>query len=368
MVGKDDLTYDVVLDADIQPAFNLKAAASGQDLRLSWEAPLTEFRHDNGVPATYLGWNHGHAKAAIFATYRQKILVKEVRFYLSDVSGPHANINVFLVGLNKDGYPNVSDMRWLAKGVTFKNNEWTSVVLENPVEMENFAIGISGDGYIGLGASASDSTHPFESLMHFWAADDMYNPYDFNDFDTWAPVHPMLRVCGDYLGNPSSDPLRESLSFNRVTRPSTEYDIFRIEYGNPDDWTHLGSTRGLDYSDETFKDLADGKDYRYAVVARYGKIEAEPVLSNIVTKDASSVDTVLTGDISFGPNPFISTLSVTHPEKISQLRFISLDGTCLKTITSVATDNDVSDLPDGMYVVMALCIDGNVMTEKMIKK
>ena len=367
-VGKDNLTYNVTLDADIQPAFNLKAVASDQNVSLTWESPLTEFRHDDGVPVTYLGWNHGHAKTAIFTTYRQKILVKEIKFYLSDVSGPHANINVFLVGLNKDGYPDASDMRWLAKGVTFKNNEWTSVVLDNPVEMENFAIGISGDGYIGLGASASDSTHPFESLMHFWAGDDMYNPYDLMDFEIWTPVHPMLRVCGDYLGDPSSDPLRESLSASRVTRPSTEYDIFRIECDNPDDWKHIGSTRDLDYSDETFCNLTDGKDYQYAVVARYGAIKASPALSDIVRKEASSVNVVLADDISFGPNPFISTLSVSNPEKISQLRFISLDGTCLKTINSVAADNDVSDLPDGIYIVVAACTDGKIITEKMIKK
>ncbi|MDE5807874.1 MAG: carboxypeptidase regulatory-like domain-containing protein, partial [Muribaculaceae bacterium] len=81
MIGKEDFHYDATLKADVQPAFNVSAVEREDGLYLNWEMPLVEFKHDNGVPETYLGWNHGHAAAAIFSTYRQKILVKQISFY-----------------------------------------------------------------------------------------------------------------------------------------------------------------------------------------------------------------------------------------------------------------------------------------------
>lgn len=364
-----DLTYDVTLEADKQPAFNVKAVADGDNLNLSWEAPLTEFKHDNGIPTNYLGWSHGHARAALFSTYRQKIRVKQISFYLSDVNGPHSNINLFIVELNEKGYPDPEKMHYLKQDVPFTDNTWNTLTLEEPVEMENFAVGISGNGYIGLGASDSDEDHPFEPMMHFWAGDDMYNPYDLMDFSIWAQIHPMLRIYGDYLGNPATDALHESLTVHRVKRPDTAYDVYRIEdVTNPADMKFIGSTEDLEFSDDMFKTLENEKKYQYAVVAKYGNTEAAPVLSNIVTKDPSAVNSIFSDDISFGPNPVNDILNVTHPELVSEIRFASIAGNIVATITNVASANDVSELPAGVYIITIVCNDGSTLSNKIIKK
>lgn len=362
-------SYDVVLTADLQPAFNVVADNSNNKLALSWEQPLVEFKHDDGTPINYLGWSHGHARAAIFSTYRQKIRVKQVRFYLSNMNGPHGNINVFLVELNSEGQPDASKMKYLAQGVDFVENGWTTVVLEEPVVMENFAIGISGDGYLGLGATAATEENPFETGMHFWAADDMYNPYDFNDFVVWTPMHPMLRVYGDYLGNPATDPYHESLTPQRIKRPEVAYDVYRIDdIANPDRTTFLGSTLETTFSDPAYADLKSDAQVRYAVVAKYGALEAAPAFSAVVSKSGSSISTVEADMVTFGPNPLRESLKISGASNVKEVRITSLEGKCVKIISNPQEFNDVSDLQDGIYIVTLICNDGSTTTNKTIKK
>lgn len=368
-VKDTDVTYDVTLEADVQPAFNVVAATDGENLSLTWEHPLVEFRHDTGVPEMYLGWNHGHARCAIFSTYRQKMRVRQIRFYLSDSNGPHVNINLFLVVLNEAGYPDASSMKYLAQNVPFTDNGWTTLVLDEPVELENFAVGISGTGYIGLGASACDADHPFENLMHFWAGDDMYNPYDLMDFSLWTELHPMLRVYGDYLGDPSKDALHESLTVRAPKRPDTEYSVYRIDdLDHPSDMKRIGSTHDTSFADESFRNLENGTRHQYAVVAGYGNVEAAPALSAIVKKVPASVSDVESDMVTFGPSPMRESLKISNPGLVRDVRFYSLDGKCVRILSQVSELNDVSGIPAGVYMVALTCTDGSMITKKMIKR
>lgn len=364
-VGKSDQQLDVTLEEEVQPVFNVNASASEGKAETTWEAPLTEFRHDSGEEHidSYLGWAHGHARCGIFSTYRQHMLVKEIRFWLSDHDGPHSDINVFLVGLNTEGYPNPQDMKWLVKAVPFTDNAWTTITLDEPVDIANFAIGISGTGCIGLGCTAADPEHPFSPLMHFWAGDDMYNPYDLMDFSIWKEIHPMLRVYGDYLGNPATDDYHISRA-PKLTRPMVDYDVYCVDEGSTENMELLGTTRELSFNDLAFGTRSG--NIRYAVVARYTTGSSDPVYSNLLT--STGVETLPYADITFGPNPFDQYLEVSQPENVRSIDFFSVDGRHSLSIKAVSNKNDVSRLPQGIYMVAVTFCDGNVRTEKMIKK
>ncbi|MDE7413997.1 MAG: carboxypeptidase regulatory-like domain-containing protein [Muribaculaceae bacterium] len=366
-IPSTDTNFDAVLKADVQPPFKVVAELNDNALNLSWEHPLVEFKHDNGIPNIYLGWYHGHARAAVFTTYRQKILVKQIKFYLSDANGPHDNINVFITKLDAKGHPDPSQMLYLAERVPFADNAWTTVILDEPIEVENFALGISGAGYIGLGASQADESTPFEDLMHFWAADDMYNPTDMIDFNNWTDIHPMLRVYGDYLGNPATDPLHESLKAQRIKRPDTAYDVYRIEVG-ANDMKNIGSTTGTFLTDDGFAQCEDKKKYQYAVVAKYGDLQSEATLSNVVFKSSASIGSAYTDIVEFGPNPLREYLKVKGHELVKEIRLYSVDGQCMKLISKVEELNDVSNLQPGIYVTVLTCTNGSLISQKMHKK
>ncbi|MDE7412581.1 MAG: carboxypeptidase regulatory-like domain-containing protein [Muribaculaceae bacterium] len=366
---KSDVVCDFILDADVQPPFNVRASLEGEDMNIEWDAPLVEFKHDNGDPETYLGWPHGHAGTAVFSVYHQKMDVKKIRFYLSDCSGPHANINVFLVGLNSEGFPDASKMYYMAQNIPFIDNAWTTHVLDHTVSLENFAVGISGAGYMGLGASASDADHPFEPLMHFWAGDDMYNPYDLMDFSIWTPIHPMLRVYGDYLGDVEKDPLHESLSVRKTKRPSMTYNVYRIkESDSSEPREFLGSTISNSFKDSGFNKLKEGEKCRYSVEADYGEVVSDEEISNMVTRSGAGIGNVSVTDIAVGPNPLHDILKVNNPELVGEIRFFNVDGICRKTFHSISYENNIEDLPAGFYIVKILLNDGSSFNRKLIKE
>jgi hypothetical protein len=74
--------------------------------------------------------------------------------------------------------------------------------------------------------------------------------------------------------------------------------------------------------------------------------------------------------ISIYPNPATSYISINHDENIKQIMFFNLLGRNLKTITDVVKEQqyDVTDLPNGMYLVQVIDNTNKIITTQRVSK
>lgn len=362
-----DTRLDATLKAEVLRPFALSVDEQDGSATLGWEDPLPEFAYDNGEPVTYLGWSHGHSKTAIFNVFHQKVRIKEIRFFITDSQGPHANVNLMIFRLGADGRPDNTSKVWSATAVPFNDNEWTSYILDKPVTIEDFAIAISCDGYLGLGATASDEEYPFAEKTHFFAGDNYEMDWDIMDFSVFDTVHPMLRVSGDYMGDASTDPMRHSAPENwNPSRPDVEYDIYRYDGAMSDaSKVKVATVTSPEYLDDTYADLPYGK-YNYAVVARYADGESDEVVASINKKDPLSVTQVATGTGAISYDGAARALSVNEPGDIAFIAIHSVDGIPAGRIDNVQALNSVAFLQPGAYIVTAVTVEGGNVTRKII--
>ncbi len=365
VVINDDATYDATLKAESLRPFRPEVSEEDGTAVISWEEPVAEFSYDDGKPVTYLGWPHGHSKTAIFSTYHQKINVREIRFFITDSQGPHANVNLLIFPLNSEGRPDTSNPVWSATAVPFNDNAWTSYYLDSPVTVENFAIAISCDGYLGLGATASDAGHPFAEKMHFFAGDNYTLDWDIMDFTVFAEYHPMLRVGGDYLGNPATDPYRLSAPALEVSRPYVEYDVYRYDADmSQGSKVKLATTVASEYRDETFADLRDGR-YNYSVAARYADGKSDEVFAAIV-KNQGGIGSMESDVMTIVYNASDRSLRIGDPAAADHIALYSIDGVMVERIDGVKDVNHLSSLQPGAYIVAVVCNDGSIVSKKIM--
>lgn len=364
-----DATFDAVLEESVLRAHAVTASLGEGQAVVEWQKPLPEYSHDNGEPVDYLGWSHGHSKTAIFSVFPQHVDINEVRWYMSDCNGPHGNINILFFGLDKNGMPDPSNLVYAATGVPFTDNEWSSYTLPESLELDDFAVAVSGDGYIGLGCTFSDDEHPFKERMHFFSGDDYTIEEGITDFSVFGAYHPMIRVYGDFIGDPLKRPFKasaaETFSF---TRPDVEYNVYRYAVGNTVASPALaGSTCDTSLSAAQFASLEEGK-YRYGVVASYSAGDSEIVFANDIIKDNSGVMGIDAEFTMFILSPDQNTILVNNPEEVETLAIFSADGLKMVELMEVNSDVDVTGLEKGVYVITAQTADSRQVNIKFIKK
>jgi hypothetical protein len=74
--------------------------------------------------------------------------------------------------------------------------------------------------------------------------------------------------------------------------------------------------------------------------------------------------------ISIYPNPATNYISINTDENIKQIMFFNLLGRNLKTITDVVKGQqyDVTDLPNGMYLVQIIDSTNKILTTQRVSK
>ncbi|MDE5797270.1 MAG: T9SS type A sorting domain-containing protein, partial [Muribaculaceae bacterium] len=361
LIIDSDMTYDIELGETPLRVHNLKAAAGEGNVELTWEAPVSEFKYDNGVPDTYLGWNHGHSHTGIFSVYNEHILVKEIRFYVTDSQGPHANFNVLIFALDENGYPDPDNILYSAQKIPYVDNAWTSHILKTPVEVNGCAVCVNCDIFLGLGASKADDDHPFAAGMHFFAGDEYMAPDGIIDFTHFDDLHPMLRIGGDYLGEGVSEH-----NPSRITRPSVKYELYRHTADNVGVGTFIGSTTDLNFTDMPTTDVAAGK-YRYSAVATYTTEESEPVMSNEVDYTPSSIITIAGNNkIQVSYNSANAVLTLSDITQVTSLRIVDMSGKTVFIIEKPSEIINLSDLSAGAYIITLSFTDGNQENHKIV--
>lgn len=353
-------TIDFSLDEVILRPFNPKAINVGDDSGLvTWQAPLPEFRYDSGIPSDYIGWTHGNEEVIVGTVFHKKARIKEVSWYATNRYGAHSNFNVIIFGLDEEGNPNPQNILYVARNVEYKDNEWSSHILGNPVEADGFMVAISCTGFMGIGICEPSDEFPFEDGQCYYAGDS-FNLH-ISPMSTFAKVHPMLRAYGDDLEN-ANNSTRDNGNGNAISRPAYTYKVYRVLNGET---TGLIATT----NDESFFDSnqSDSGNVCYDIVASYASGNSEAARSNTIVITAS-VSQIFGNDIAIGPNPMKDVLTITGNEYVRNITFTALSGIQVLNIDRPEETIDVSNLSPGIYIATLTLTDHKVHTVRIIKQ
>jgi hypothetical protein len=121
-------------------------------LNFSWIPPAAvekTFRYDDNNATDALGANN--STAMLGAAYNENSILDQVSWLLSDQSGAHPTVNIYILGLNTDGTPNQENILASFPNTPNTDNQWNFLELDQPVSTPNgFFIGLNYEGFLGL--------------------------------------------------------------------------------------------------------------------------------------------------------------------------------------------------------------------------
>lgn len=345
-----DCSLDAKVTEKLLPPHKPVAIIDEETTQISWESPLAEFGYDNGTPIESLGFNHGHNHTMLMTTFHEPMDIREIRWYIHKATGRHANFNVYIMGLDENGRPDPTNMLYTAEKVEFVDDAWNSHSLPSAVRTNGCAVGINCDGFAGLGATASDEDHPFESGRHFFAGDEYMMEDGIQDFDIFTDMLPMIRVCGDRLDIPNG---------LEATSPNIEYEVYRLSDVNFGKKEYLGRTLDLNFIDSLPVAQIVG-DYCYVVKAIYSSAESEGVKTNII-KNSSGINEVESLE---GVKIIIKagSIVITGSEEIATLSVHDLSGRLLLTVNHPSARIDGLNYVNKPVIATALLSDGSTIS------
>lgn len=171
-----DITIDVEMIEIIEPPFGLEISWEeldyGQAL-FKWNVPQqVEFRHDDGVAIAALGANNGTLNSILGSAHRVNAELTEMSWFLTDMGGPHAFVKVWVFGLDANGNPDRNNLLYSQENVPNVDLQWSTYVFPTPIHAPNgFYLGVSYEGFIGLGRDAGTGAWPFQPNTHFVVID-----------------------------------------------------------------------------------------------------------------------------------------------------------------------------------------------------
>lgn len=198
---KAEMTHVII--PPFKPVVSKDEQEAGSVL-FSWNDPgeVYEFRHDAGVVDDAIGnGNHYYepelrALGTSFGYYAE---VQQVSWLITDLGGPHDTIQMWVVALDKYGFPNQNDVLYWNDKTPNVDNEWTTYTLPEPIIAPNgFAVFLGYRGFLSL-AYDDGITHPWQyKIFTQWLIGGMHNPHEFPEPICWwgFPVNLMIRAHG----------------------------------------------------------------------------------------------------------------------------------------------------------------------------
>lgn len=339
--GSEDLVIDdIILSITPFPVDNVLAIPTDNNkVLLNWSDPvqalLRRFSYDNGTVEAAVGFNSGTANSVLGSLHHHHAKLLGISWHLSGAI-VHDEVDLFVFGLNEDGFPDPTELIFRTERVSSIQHEWNHYEFSDPVTAQHgFLIGISASAGGHLGLSIDDGQemgflkqyYVFDYsigmdfqvystgnyLLQAWGYD--YGYLCYPDFD-YAVLRDGTEPSNNLLKNGECHPISENVSLHRyrtgnishklyhpiprnygyqtITQsvPALQgYDIYRLaasESFNNKEWQFLGSTSENQFLDDAWLDIVDG-DYRYAVVARYtAEDESQPALSNVLEKNLNT--------------------------------------------------------------------------------
>ena len=370
VAAADVVVPDITVLEVVSPASNVVATPNTEytSVEVTWEAPTgateTEFRYDDGVVTSQLGFN-GSPNSVMGAAHFYDATVTEVTWLLTS-NAAHTEAIIYIFGLDAAGMPDTNDLLHDSGILPNVDDVWNTYTLPTPVEAPNgFYVGVNTLAvFTALGMDDGiDEPYAFQEGTQLGVADWTLGTNDWLDVGPAGfPFNFTIRAMGANNGaieytrtaqatNADADftysELRRSIDagapvYNTVTTTSRmveTYDVYRLlaaDQGTPAEWDLLAEDlTDMSYTDATFAEVLAG-EYQYAVVAMFTNDVAAPAaFSNVIANGVM-------GTVTF---------------EITTNDAVSAEGA---EITFTASDG----APEHVYTAVAAA-DGTVMIENV---
>jgi len=226
-VDGEEKNIEVYLMDDIVEPFNLKVITEDigpGEAYFTWNVyDEYEFRYDDGTAVNQLGFPMGTMNSIMGAAHRYKAELEEITWYLTQQGGPHHMVNIWVFGLDENGFPDSNNLLYNQNNVPNTDNQWNLYEFSEPVEApEGFLIGLSyNNGFLGLALDDGEG-EPWEFVYDTqFAIFDYLNPsysWDCIGAGGW-PQNFLLRAYGANNGEIIFGPTAKS--------PGSEHKIKR---------------------------------------------------------------------------------------------------------------------------------------------
>lgn len=340
---------------------DVRAQADDGGANVTWEKPLPEFAHDAGEPIDFIGWTHGDISTTLSSVFHKKAKIYEVSWYTSG-SFTHSNFHVYIFGLDESGAPDAKRVLYHASNVDAVDDDWSVHRLPSPLEVNGFAVGISCDGFTGLGISVPTEEHPFEEGQCYMAGDGYQ--LQQSPLSIFGEYHNMIRAYGENLGDSDSENTKFVQS---STRPESKYKVYRLSRGEwSDDWTEIGTSDTETFTDADFTSLPEGQ-YRYAVSALFAEdIESVASMSNWI-EAAGIQDISLDGTVNLVWDSLTKLLHVNGSEKVRDIVICNSAGSVITVLDKDFDNIDFISFDSGVYIVNISLLKGPSFAVKIMK-
>jgi hypothetical protein len=337
IVGEEHQTVVVKLMDVLTAPFDLHVTTEGLEdgqALLGWNGfgPDYEFRHDDGTASTALGSYTGTLNTVLGSAYRYNALLEEMSWFLTNDSGPHNSVKIWVFGLNSSGIPDPTRILF-QQVVSNIDMQWNTFQFATPIEAPNgFYLGISYEGYAALALdTGTDPQWPFQPNTHFVAGNYMSG---FQAIDGLAQRNFLIRAVGTNYGelrsetNTEPHPVIHNVEFSSVQLNKL------FEAGNPQ---YAGFNRSFTGFNVYLDDLAT------------------PVAENI------SVINYLFTNLDTGS--YVAGVQAVYSTGVSEIVTVEFEMVELYSVTFVVEDEDGNaitdaiitfdgeELPVGEYVV-----------------
>lgn len=328
-----DKTENIELSATALRVKGVAASQEGNGVKVEWNVPSGELRHDTGDAFDYVGYPGGIKEVIFGNLFRCKAEIEEISWYVA--SGVvHSNFNVYVFGLDANGLPDNKNILYAAYNVDYTEDDWSVHKLPQPLVADGFMIAVSCSGFLNIGVCKPTLDYHFNPGMSYYAGES-YTLGIF-DFVNWQECHPMIRATIKVEGD-------------EVSTPGYTYDVYRFNQGDADaDWELVGSTTDLSFVDNS--DVAVTPELRYAVVSRYNESVSKPVVSGEVKTSGISAP-VADGAGVLRYDARTSTVIATG--EVTGIEVINASGVVVMRATNEGAPISLGSLAPGIYIVRA---------------
>jgi hypothetical protein len=176
---------------------NLSTDPGPQEIQLTWNENVNqEFRYDDGVSTGQLGFINGTTNGVLGAKHDASATLTELSWYLTAEGGPHATVQLYVLGLSTSGMPDANNILYTAS-VSNTDMQWNTHELPEAIEAEGgFFLGAAYNGFLGL--STDDGVgepYVYQNGTHYYASD--YTTNTWTAFESSGfPVNTMIRATG----------------------------------------------------------------------------------------------------------------------------------------------------------------------------
>jgi hypothetical protein len=153
VVADQDINIVVHMEDVIFEPLNLEIHLEGLDedeALLTWVDPadVHEFRYDDGVPVTSLGFPQGTWNSVMGSVHHNNAVIRELSWFMAD--NPD-DLKIWVLALDANGAPDRTRILYSADDVPSGSNQWNHYEFSSPIEAPNgFFIGLSYNGFLAL--------------------------------------------------------------------------------------------------------------------------------------------------------------------------------------------------------------------------